>query len=101
MIARRACELCAARADATRDGTIGDRQGCSCRRFWHELRRDPPWSALALDDFKARLVAAHPPASSCWRALTTWRDGFGARRCFGDHDVMVASLSLHRQGAVS
>ena len=26
---------------------------------WDELRRDPPWDALALDDFKARLVAAH------------------------------------------
>lgn len=45
-------------AGATRDGTIGDRK-VFVSAVWHELRRDPPWSALTLDDFKARLVAAH------------------------------------------
>jgi len=45
-------------AGATRDGTIGDRK-VFVSAVWHELRRDPRWSALALDEFKARLVAAH------------------------------------------
>jgi hypothetical protein len=45
-------------AGATRDGTIGDRK-VFASAVWHELRRDPRWSALALDEFKARLVAAH------------------------------------------
>src|SRR5262249_23068642 len=27
--------------------------------LWEQLRRDPRWAALSLDDLKARLVAAH------------------------------------------
>jgi hypothetical protein len=26
---------------------------------WHELRKRPRWSAITLDELKARLVAAH------------------------------------------
>jgi hypothetical protein len=45
-------------ADATRDGWFGDRK-VFVSPVWHELRRNPRWSAVTLDDFKARLVAAH------------------------------------------
>lgn len=45
-------------AGATHDGTIGDRK-VFVSAVWHELRGEPRWSALTLDDFKARLVAAH------------------------------------------
>lgn len=45
-------------AGATRDGWFGDRK-VFVSPVWHELRRNPRWSAVTLDDFKARLVAAH------------------------------------------
>jgi hypothetical protein len=45
-------------AGATRDGWFGDRK-VFVSSVWHQLRRDPRWSAVTLDDFKARLVAAH------------------------------------------
>ena len=43
---------------ATREGWFGDRK-VFVSAVWHELRGEPRWSALTLDDFKARLVAAH------------------------------------------
>jgi len=45
-------------AGATQDGRFGDRK-VFVSAVWHELRKDPPWAELTLDDFKARLVAAH------------------------------------------
>jgi hypothetical protein len=45
-------------AGATRDGWFGDRK-VFVSPVWHQLRRDPRWAAVTLDDFKARLVAAH------------------------------------------
>jgi len=45
-------------AAATRDGWFGDRK-VFVSAVWDELRRHPPWEAIALDDFKALLVAAH------------------------------------------
>ena len=45
-------------AGSVRDGRIGDRK-VFVAAVWDQLRRDPRWSALALADFKARLVAAH------------------------------------------
>jgi hypothetical protein len=47
-----------AAAGAAREGRFGDRK-VFVSAVWDQLRRDPPWDALALDDFKARLVAAH------------------------------------------
>jgi hypothetical protein len=47
-----------AAARATRDGWFGDRKVFAAP-VWRELRRDSRWAELALDDFKARLVAAH------------------------------------------
>jgi hypothetical protein len=47
-----------AAAGATRDGWFGDRK-VFVSAVWDELRKRPPWAAIALDDFKARLVAAH------------------------------------------
>jgi hypothetical protein len=44
-------------AGATTDGWFGDRK-VFVSAVWNQLRRDPRWSALALDEFKARLVAA-------------------------------------------
>jgi hypothetical protein len=45
-------------AEATRDGWFGDRK-VFVSPVWQQLRRDPRWAAVTLDDFKARLVAAH------------------------------------------
>ena len=45
-------------AGATPDGWFGDRK-VFVSPVWRELRRNPRWSAVTLDDFKARLVAAH------------------------------------------
>jgi hypothetical protein len=45
-------------AGAVRDGWLGDRK-VFVSAIWHELHRNPRWSALTLDEFKARLVAAH------------------------------------------
>lgn len=45
-------------ASAARDGAFGERR-VFIASVWHELRRHPTWQALSLDDFKARLVAAH------------------------------------------
>jgi len=44
-------------ASAAKD-VFGDRK-VFIASVWNELRRDPSWAALTLDDFKARLVAAH------------------------------------------
>jgi hypothetical protein len=41
-----------------RDGWFGDRK-VFVSALWDELRKHPAWAALALDDFKARLLAAH------------------------------------------
>lgn len=41
-----------------RDGVFGDRK-VFISSVWHALRATPPWSQLALDEFKARLVSAH------------------------------------------
>jgi hypothetical protein len=41
-----------------RDGVFGDRK-VFISSVWAALRATPPWSQLALDDFKARLVSAH------------------------------------------
>lgn len=40
------------------DGVFGDRK-VFISSVWHALRAMPPWSELDLDEFKARLVAAH------------------------------------------
>jgi hypothetical protein len=40
------------------DGRFGDRK-VFISAVWHELRRSPRWSAVTLDELKARLVAAH------------------------------------------
>jgi hypothetical protein len=45
-------------ARATAEGWFGDRK-VFVSAVWDQLRRDPGWAPLALDDFKARLVAAH------------------------------------------
>jgi hypothetical protein len=45
-------------ADATRDGWFGDRK-VFVSAVWDALRRNPTWAAVTLDEFKARLVAAH------------------------------------------
>jgi len=45
-------------AGATHEGRFGDRK-VFVSAVWHELRGDPRWSELTLDEFKARLVAAH------------------------------------------
>jgi hypothetical protein len=45
-------------AGAARDGWFGDRK-VFVFAVWDELRKRSPWAAIALDDFKARLVAAH------------------------------------------
>ncbi|HSR97717.1 MAG TPA: hypothetical protein VLM79_11735 [Kofleriaceae bacterium] len=47
-----------AAAGVAREGRFGDRK-IFVSAVWDQLRTDPPWAALALDDFKARLVAAH------------------------------------------
>ena len=41
-----------------RDGVFGDRK-VFISAVWDELRRRPQWSTVGLEDFKARLVAAH------------------------------------------
>jgi hypothetical protein len=53
-----------------RDGVFGDRK-VFISSVWHALRATPPWSQLALDDFKARLVSAH-----CQRELELARADF-------------------------
>jgi hypothetical protein len=45
-------------ASTARDGMFGDRK-VFIASVWDRLRRQTAWSALSLDDFKARLVAAH------------------------------------------
>jgi hypothetical protein len=40
------------------DGVFGDRK-VFISSVWDALRATPPWSALDLDDFKAKLVSAH------------------------------------------
>jgi|GEM_PF-2077420 len=45
-------------AAAVRDGRFGDRK-VFVSAVWDELRQEPRWATLALDDFKARLFAAH------------------------------------------
>jgi hypothetical protein len=47
-----------AAAGAAHEGRFGDRK-VFVSAVWEELHKQPPWAALALDDFKARLVAAH------------------------------------------
>jgi hypothetical protein len=41
-----------------RDGLFGDRKAY-ISSVWDQLRREPAWSAISLDDFKARLLSAH------------------------------------------
>jgi hypothetical protein len=41
-----------------REGVFGDRK-VFISTVWNALRTTPPWTTLALDDFKARLVSAH------------------------------------------
>jgi len=45
-------------AGAAHGGGFGDRK-VFVSAVWHELRKDPRWSAVTLDELKARLVAAH------------------------------------------
>ncbi|MEO7732307.1 MAG: hypothetical protein ABIY55_15160, partial [Kofleriaceae bacterium] len=45
-------------AQTTRDGVFGDRK-VFISSVWNALRHHQVWSALTLDDFKARLVSAH------------------------------------------
>jgi len=45
-------------AGAVVDGRFGDRK-VFVSVAWRALARDPRWAALSLDEFKARLVAAH------------------------------------------
>ena len=45
-------------AHGARDGVFGDRK-VFISSVWQALRAQPSWMALALDDFKAQLVAAH------------------------------------------
>jgi len=45
-------------ARATNHGGFGDRK-VFIASVWDELRRQPQWASLTLDDFKARLVRAH------------------------------------------
>jgi hypothetical protein len=45
-------------ASAAREGVFGDRK-VFIASVWSELRRQPSWSSLTLDDFKTRLLAAH------------------------------------------
>ena len=45
-------------ARGARAGVFGDRK-VFISSVWDELRRHPTWSALTLDEFKARLVRAH------------------------------------------
>jgi len=45
-------------AQGARDGVFGDRK-VFISSVWQVLRAQPAWTALALDDFKAQLVAAH------------------------------------------
>ena len=47
-----------AAAAAAPDGWFGDRK-VFVSAVWDQLRTHAPWTALALDDFKARLLAAH------------------------------------------
>jgi hypothetical protein len=47
-----------AAAEVAREGWFGDRK-VFVSAIWYALRRDPRWSAISLDEFKARLVAAH------------------------------------------
>jgi hypothetical protein len=47
-----------AAATTARDGWFGDRK-VFVSALWDELRKRPAWAALALDDFKARLLVAH------------------------------------------
>jgi hypothetical protein len=47
-----------AAAGTAREGRFGDRK-VFVSAVWDELHKRPAWAALALDDFKARLVAAH------------------------------------------
>jgi len=49
-------------AGAARDGWFGDRK-VFVSAVWDELRKQPAWAALALDDFKVRLLAAHRAGS--------------------------------------
>jgi len=45
-------------AQDARDGVFGDRK-VFIASVWHALRERAAWATLALDDFKAQLVAAH------------------------------------------
>jgi hypothetical protein len=45
-------------AASAASGTFGDRK-VFIASVWNELRRDPSYAALSLDEFKARLLAAH------------------------------------------
>jgi hypothetical protein len=45
-------------ARGARDGVFGDRK-VFIASVWNALRQQATWSALTLDDFKARLLAAH------------------------------------------
>ena len=47
-----------AAATTARDGWFGDRK-VFVSALWDELCKRPAWAALALDDFKARLLVAH------------------------------------------
>jgi len=45
-------------ARTMRDGVFGDRK-VYISSVWDQLRREPAWSAISLDDFKTRLLSAH------------------------------------------
>ena len=45
-------------ARTARDGVFGERK-VFISAVWHQLRRDPAWAGLTLDDFKGRLLTAH------------------------------------------
>lgn len=51
-------EAVRAAAQHASEGVFGDRK-VFIASVWNAIRASPPWSAIPLDDFKARLVAAH------------------------------------------
>jgi hypothetical protein len=53
-----ASDVLSAAGEVPPGGWFGDRK-VFVSAVWHELRRTPRWSAVTLDELKARLVAAH------------------------------------------
>jgi hypothetical protein len=53
-----ASDVLSAADSAPLDGRFGDRK-VFVSAVWHELRRNPRWPAVTLDELKVRLVAAH------------------------------------------